>query len=307
MKPVLILLFFLVIPCLLISQNIVTTNDGKKIIFFDDGTWKYMNQIEISIEPTVLAVPPFKEKPAVSSNGFKPVKLTDITPAGNMITDNEEWFIKNGIKLPSYTVPNSFIGVKGNCPDPTPASYKGKMLVRAIYSDLYNCLIYGNSYSEGNILVITDKEMKNVLYVLDFSNYQNTPKDISSEKRFITQSINWAVLENNVLYVSTGHQTYAASSGGLNAFISAIDIKTDSLLWMSRPLVCNSVNFELTGDAIISGYGFTAEPDFLFVINKYTGAVTEKVPIKTGPSFILKKEDKLFVRTYDKDYVFQVK
>jgi hypothetical protein len=301
------LVFFMAIFCRLQAQNIVTTNDGKKIIFYDDGTWKYLDQLSLPDAPTVLPAPPFVETPGKDSGKPMTLKLEKLTSTPLFKTDDQEWFSKNGINYPYYTVPNSFMGIKGNCPDPTPTSYKGKMLVRAIKGEKYNYLVYGNNYSEGNILAITDGSMKTVLYTIDFSTYQNSPADVPSEKAFSTQSIHWAVIEDQVLYVSTGHRTYAASSGGLNAYITAIDLNTMTLLWRSSPLVSNAENFEIIGNAIISGYGFTAEPDFLYIINKSTGKVAEKITLKTSPSYIIHKGDKVLVQTYDTDYTFLVK
>ena len=71
------------------------------------------------------------------------------------------------------------------------------------------------------------------------------------------------MLEGDVLYVSHAHSTYAKSSKGYNAYISAIDLKTGQLLWHSQPLVSNAYDFLVKGDAIIAGYGFTAENDYL--------------------------------------------
>ena len=56
-----------------------------------------------------------------------------------------------------------------------------------------------------------------------------------------------------------------------------------------------------------SGYGFTAEPDFLFVLDMKTGEVVEKTKVKSGPEVILDKSGELYVRTYDHDYVFGVR
>jgi hypothetical protein len=58
---------------------------------------------------------------------------------------------------------------------------------------------------------------------------------------------------------------------------------------------------------LICGYGFTAEPDFLYVLERATGKTVSKVPLKSGPDFLIEKDGELFVRTYDTDYVFTVR
>ncbi|MEQ9320206.1 MAG: hypothetical protein RIF41_13660, partial [Polyangiaceae bacterium] len=99
---------------------------------------------------------------------------------------------------------------------------------------------------------------------------------------------------------------YAKDAGGHNAYLSAIDLATGELLWQSEPLVSNSRNFVLHGGYILSGYGFTAEPDHLVVLARDTGAVVRKVSLPTKPDVLLPKDGKLFVRGYDKDFVFDL-
>lgn len=92
---------------------------------------------------------------------------------------------------------------------------------------------------------------------------------------------------------------------GNNAFIAAININTGNLIWHSDPLVSNARNFVLIGDHIVSGYGFTDEDDYLYVISKTSGRTLSRQKLKTGPDWIIKKDNKLYVRTYDTDYVFR--
>lgn len=68
----------------------------------------------------------------------------------------------------------------------------------------------------------------------------------------------------------------------------------------------NSKNFLVIDDVIHSGYGFTAEPDFLYQINRYTGKVLEKTLLKSAPGYLIKKDSILYVRTYNTDYQFMV-
>ena len=81
------------------------------------------------------------------------------------------------------------------------------------------------------------------------------------------QELHWAAVEDGVLFLCTYHMTYASSTAGNNAFLTAVALGTGELLWQSEPLVCNTWNFLLRDGWIISGYGFTAEPDHLFVLD----------------------------------------
>jgi hypothetical protein len=78
-------------------------------------------------------------------------------------------------------------------------------------------------------------------------------------------------------------------------------------LWRSQPLVCNANNFVIINDVIICGYGFTAEPDFLYLIDKTTGEILQQIKVKTAPEYLIQKDNKLYVRTYDRDYLFEVR
>lgn len=58
---------------------------------------------------------------------------------------------------------------------------------------------------------------------------------------------------------------------------------------------------------IVSGYGFTKEPDFLYLLDKKTGQVIARAKVKSGPDYIVLKDGKVYVRCYDMDYVFEIR
>ena len=68
----------------------------------------------------------------------------------------------------------------------------------------------------------------------------------------------------------------------------------------------NAANFELVGDYLVTGYGFTQEPDFLFLLRRRDGAAVEKIPLKSAPDYIIRRGDRLYVRTYNTNYIFQI-
>lgn len=304
--------YLIIIALILNSVNVsaqteAKTKDGKEVLLYDDGTWKYADELTINIEPYLMPAPKFKGDIGGDKREIKKTLLKKISSKANSITDDDSWFINNGLALKAYEVPNSFMRKKGNVPARTPASYKGLALVEAIYDDDHIYLVYGSNFSEGRYLIIADKELKEVKHVLDFKNYAMSPKYITKDISFINQRISWVELEDSILYVSHSHRTYAESSKGMNAYITAINMKDYSVIWRSKPLICNSSNFEIVGDIIISGYGFTDEKDYLYTLNKYNGKEIQKLKLKTGPDYIIRKEDKIYVRTYNTDYVFGIK
>lgn len=109
-----------------------------------------------------------------------------------------------------------------------------------------------------------------------------------------------------MMYISHGHDTYAASSCGHNAYISAISLKDYSIVWTSKPLTCNSYNFLIKGNSIITGYGFTDESHYILVLDRFTGKQVQKLTNRY-PYYIFEKDDKIVVTTsYDKVYTYQI-
>jgi hypothetical protein len=264
------------------------------------------SQLSITIEPEIMGIPTFREKNMVSSITAQIPKFTLASTAKNKITDDEEWFKKNQLSLPVFEVPNKMMGASGNVPSGIPASYNGHILVKAIVSGAYNFFIYGKDYSDGRYLLITDSSNSKTLHFLDFGSYSMSPQYVEADRDFIHQALTWAQVKDDVLYISHSHNTYAASSKGMNAYITAISLKDYRVMWRSAPLVSNAANFEIYKDALICGYGFTSEPDFLFTLNRYTGSVVQKLPLSSGPSYIIRKGSQLFVRTYSSDYIFKI-
>ncbi|MGK4003248.1 hypothetical protein WMF31_11535 [Sorangium sp. So ce1036] len=258
--------------------------------------------------PVRLAPPPFAQalfRPAPAGGSSAP-RLVKIAEKKNAITDQEAWFTRNGLSLPILSVPGSPQRGDGALPSFVPARHGDHRLVRAIDHGDHLALFYGPDASEARLVAILDGAHRVVAF-LDFDSFLTPPEHDPKEARFVRGQVRWAVARDGVLYVSTGHSTYAASSRGKNAYLSALDLATGQLLWQSAPLVCNAENFVLRGDHLLCGYGFTAEPDFIFVLERTTGTIVSKIPIKSGPEVLVEKDGKLFVRTYDTDYVFEIR
>jgi hypothetical protein len=137
-------------------------------------------------------------------------------------------------------------------------------------------------------------------YAFDFRNYAWPPRIVSGDREFVYEQVVWAKeADTGILYVETAHSTYAKSSYGLNAYLNAVDLKTKKLRWRSPALVANADNFVLLNGVIVSGYGFTAEPDYLYAIDRANGRVVGRVLLPTGPERIVRHGNTLTVDTYD--------
>ena len=242
----------------------------------------------------VLPVPVF-DRPGADRSG--PYSLVEVSSKPNKITDEGEWFERNGLALPQYD--------PEEMPARIPPEFQGATLIQAITGPGNTLLLYGKDYGGARYIAGVDPKSGVIQYAFDFVNFLNAPGIASNELN--EQLVTWALERDGVLYVSNGHRTYASESKGKNAYLTAIDLKTGNILWRSRPLVSNARNFEIVGNVIVAGYGFTREPDFLYLIDRKTGEVIAKRPLKTGPDYILEKGGKLYVRVYDTDYVFEVK
>jgi len=246
--------------------------------------------------PILMPVPPFSyyisdaaRAAAADQAETSAFKLTMTFSEPNKITDTDEWFTNNQLSL-----------------NPTGETSPGEInsFTTAYGDGTYFYQINGIDYSGGTFLNIYGTDSDKLLYSLDFSNYLYSPEYKEEDYNFIQQKIKCAAIQDNILYVSHSHSTYAESSNNMNAYITAIDLSDMSILWKSDALVCNSMSFVIVNDVIICGYGFTAEPDYLYQIDCNTGKVLDKTPLKTAPEYIIKKDSVLYVRTYDMDYQF---
>ena len=137
-------------------------------------------------------------------------------------------------------------------------------------------------------------------FTFDFRNYATPPRIAPGEREFTYEQVVWARLaENGILYVENAHQTYAKSSYDRNAYMSAIDPAGRRLLWRSPALVANAANFVLLNETIVSGYGFTAEPDYLYAIDRATGKVRGRLLLPSAPQTIARHGNIVSVVTYD--------
>lgn len=225
-------------------------------------------------------------------------------------THIEDWFGAHQLSLRTIAGPSSPMPVPSwnggfQIPDFVPEQFDGVKLLKVIDSGEAILSLYGRDFSSATRLLAQHPQTGAGLYALDFSAYVQSPQRIDADRDFVNQQVVWAQQLDGVLYVAHGHNTYAKSSYGHTGYITALDIDDGfNARWHSPAQVSNAANFLIRGDHLISGYGFTAEPDYLYVFNRHTGAVLQRVQVKSGPDYILANDNALFVRTYDTDYEF---
>jgi len=173
-----------------------------------------------------------------------------------------------------------------------PKRFHGAELEFAIRQPPNVFLVYGGRY----LWQITERS-----YAIDFATFLRPPSGDWLEE------IRWAREVDGVLYVAHAHLTYASATKRRNAYISAIDLKRKRLIWRSPALVANARTFVVAGDVIVSGYGFTAEPDFLYVLDRRTGRVIERLQVPSAPEIIKLRGTTLHVRTYDRQLMLELR
>ena len=144
---------------------------------------------------------------------------------------------------------------------------------------------------EGEDLYIYENGTGNCLYVLHYP----------TDKWYVNG--NNAYLKDGIFYGASVTNGYAQPN---TCFMFAYDLENEKLLWRSADQSYNSMNFVVEGDVLICGYGFTAEPDYLYQINRNTGEIIDRLLLKKMPDLIVEQDGKLYVHTYSYNYVIEI-
>ena len=144
---------------------------------------------------------------------------------------------------------------------------------------------------EGEDLYIYENGTGNCLYVLHYP----------TDKWYVNG--NNAYLKDGIFYGASVANGYAQPN---TCFVFAHDLENEKLLWRSADQSYNSMNFVVEGDVLICGYGFTAEPDYLYQINRNTGEIIDRLLLKKMPDLIVEQDGKLYVHTYSYNYVIEI-
>jgi len=247
--------------------------------------------------PRILPVPPDAHAlvKSVPTAGRAAPVLTQRSASKNQITDEDAWFSANGLRLPVLETAPAFV----------PPTVSGHPLVRLIDQGGTLTALYGDG-NDASVVVVFAAD-GHVRGAWDVGPWLTPAKAVRGDELYVHAGVRWAWVVEDVVYLATSHRTYASSTYGKNAYITAIDVASGELRWRSDPLVCNAQSFVVIRDAIACGYGFAAEPDSLVLLDRADGRVLSRMKLKTGPDYFVLADDKLYVRTYNTDYVFDVK
>ena len=219
---------------------------------------------EIAVEPKYITIDLSGIKEThIDGEAVEPLKLQIISEEYNNIDWANDWYERGNLSLP-------MIGNEWN----------------HFYDDTYEYLWADDE------LYIFDRQISNsdthCLYVLQYP----------TDKWYINGNNAW--LKDGIFYGASVTNGYA---GPDSCFMFAYDLEQDKLLWRSADQSYNSMNFVVKGDVILCGYGFTAEDDYLYQINRNTGEILDRLELKKMPDLLVEQDGKLYVHTYSYDYV----
>ena len=219
---------------------------------------------EIAVEPKYITIDLSGVKEThIEGEAVEPLKLQIISEEYNNIDWANDWYERENLSLP-------MIGNEWN----------------HFYDDTYEYLWADDE------LYIFDRQISNsdthCLYVLQYP----------TDKWYINGNNAW--LKDGIFYGASVTNGYAEPD---SCFMFAYDLEQDKLLWRSADQSYNSMNFVVKGDVILCGYGFTAEDDYLYQINRNTGEILDRLELKKMPDLLVEQDGKLYVHTYSYDYV----
>ena len=237
---------------------------NEKALPNEEDVKENTSEEEIAVEPKYITIDLSGVKEThIEGEAVEPLKLQIISEEYNNIDWANDWYERENLSLP-------MIGNEWN----------------HFYDDTYEYLWADDE------LYIFDRQISNsdthCLYVLQYP----------TDKWYINGNNAW--LKDGIFYGASVTNGYA---GPDSCFMFAYDLEQDKLLWRSADQSYNSMNFVVKGDVILCGYGFTAEDDYLYQINRNTGEILDRLELKKMPDLLVEQDGKLYVHTYSYDYV----
>lgn len=100
--------------------------------------------------------------------------------------------------------------------------------------------------------------------------------------------------------------TYAQDAQGDCSSIVRVDPTDGQIVWRSRDLVSNNI-FLVLDQVLVTGYGFTAEPDSVFLLDRDSGEVLDSHHLDTAHAYMEFRGDTLHVVTRERIHRFLIR
>ena len=144
-----------------------------------------------------------------------------------------------------------------------------------------------------------------VKYAFDLTSFGFPPTSIAPQA-YGPQEVVWARQVGRLLVVQTSHLGYASDSANRNGYLTAINLDTGKVRWRSPSLVANARNFLVVDGMVVSGYGFTAEKDWLYLLDAKTGRVRDRLALPSMAELLTRRGNRIVVRCYDAKVVVRL-
>lgn len=194
-------------------------------------------------------------------------------------------------RAPTYT-PQPGVRVRPSAP----RTLGGEQPTRAFEQPGTTFVVYGET------VVAALGPRGGLKYAFDLSSFGFPPRSVAPGA-YGPQEIVWARQLGRLLVVQTNHLGYASDSAGRNGYLTGIDLDTGRVRWRSPSLVANAPHFVFMRGLIVSGYGFTAEKDWLYLVDPRTGGVRVRLALPSAAERITLQGGRIVVRCYDAQVV----
>jgi hypothetical protein len=87
------------------------------------------------------------------------------------------------------------------------------------------------------------------------------------------------------LYFNEACQSYAREADGRCSALLRVDPRRGTVVWRTGPRVSNDI-FLVHGPVLIAGYGFTAEPDSLYLVARSSGEIVDRTGLDSAHDYL---------------------
>ncbi len=253
--------------------------------------------------PQVVDAPGFPYRAKDASCSKDGVRLKEVTRKKNMILDDHVWYADNDLQRPAGKLDAGSDQVPQDTPWGRIEFYRDNGAGTAVAVYVKVAQRVGAKDEEG-FSSIYDKEFDYTAVVFDAAHAARATFHLASFHPGILE-MGHAVVVGDILYFDANYNGYASIAKKKTGYLVALDLTDGRVLWTTKNLTASAWGFIVHGDVIVSGYGFTDEPDFLYVIDRHCGKILQTIRLKTAHEVLIPRGDRLYVRTYDHDYVFE--
>jgi hypothetical protein len=94
------------------------------------------------------------------------------------------------------------------------------------------------------------------------------------------------IRQGQAVFVRLSFNGYAAEIGGRGNYLVALDLCTHEVKWRSADLSSNAP-FVVLDRYVVTGYGFTRERDWLYVLDRGSGTIVQRVALPNAPEALM--------------------